>query len=76
MAKNEKDVTAKVKTAADNIIWKYQMGNLSKNDAHNMLTELNETCFAMYDFDLFAFDPGETQEYIHSLQDKYTIVYA
>ena len=68
------DIT-KIKKSADRIIWKYQMGHISREDAHNMLTELNNTCFSMYNLDLAALDPGEAQEYIHSLQEKYTTVY-
>lgn len=69
------DIPAKVKIAADHIVWKYQMGHLSREDTHKILNELNSTCFSMYNFSLFDFDPGETQEYIHTLQEKYTTVY-
>ena len=71
----KEEMTRKVKKAACHIIKKYQMGTISQNEAHNLLTELNNTCFAMYNFDLSPIDPGETQEYIHALQDKYTTVF-
>ena len=63
----------KVKKSADRIIKQYIMGNYSRIEAHNALNELNSCCFAMYDFNLAEFDPGETQDYIHALQNKYTI---
>lgn len=65
----------KVKRAADKIIKNYLVGYLSREDAHDRLTRLNNTCFEMYDFELMRIDPGETQEYIHALQEKYTTVY-
>lgn len=72
----KKEITfEKVKRCADKIVRKYQIGYLSREDAHKMLTDLNATCFAMYDFELARIDPGETQEYIHALQEKYTTVY-
>lgn len=73
----KKEITFdKVKRSADKIVNQFQVGYLSREDAHKMLTELNATCFAMYDFNLARIDPGETQEYIHALQEKYTTVYA
>lgn len=73
MATKKELMTNRIKKSADNIVWKYQMGYLSRMDAHKMLTELDTTCFAMYNFDLAPIDPGETQDYIHTLQEKYTI---
>lgn len=72
MATKKELMTNRIKKSADNIVWQYQMGYLSQMDAHKMLTELNTTCFAMYIFELSPIDPGETQEYIHALQEKYT----
>lgn len=68
----------KFKNAANHIVWKYQMGHISRSDAHEQLTQLNSTAFAMYTFNLTPsdFDPGEIQEYIHELQMKYTTVCA
>lgn len=63
----------KVKRAADRIVWQYQMGNYNRIEAHNALNELNDCCFAMYNFGLADVDPGKTQDYIHALQEKYTI---
>lgn len=73
----KKEITfEKVKRSADKIIKNYLVGYLSREDAHKMLSDLNATCFAMYTFELARIDPGETQEYIHALQEKYTTVYA
>lgn len=71
----KEEMTRNVKKAACHIIKKYQMGDISREYAHELLAELNNTCFAMYTFNLSPIDPGETQEYIHALQEKYTTVY-
>ena len=65
-------MTNKVKKSADAIVKKYLMGNYTRSEAHQALTELNSCCFTMCLYDLATFDLGETQEYIHNLQDKYT----
>lgn len=66
--------TRKAKRAADEIIRKWQIGYYStKQEAHEELNRLNGVIFDMYDFGLAVINPGEIQEYIHGLQDKYTV---
>ena len=62
--------TKKVKKAADEIFHNWQMGLIITEMAHEELTRLNGLVFDAYDFGLFVIDPDETQDYIHSLQDK------
>lgn len=65
-------LTAKAKCSADNIIRKYLSGDYGRDEAHEALNELNRTCFAIYDFELAVIKPGELQDYIHDLQNRYT----
>lgn len=67
----------RIYNAADQIVKDYQMGRLTRSQAHRDLTNLHDTVFSMYDFRLSGkVDPGEVQEYIHELQGKYTTIIA
>lgn len=71
---NEKEaMVAKVKQAANDIINDYMMGILSRTEAHAFLSRLNETCSAIHELNLAPIDTSETQDYIQSLRERYTI---
>lgn len=64
---------AKIRNSALDIIKAYEDGSICKSEAHELLNTLNATVFNMFDFGLSDVNPSVTQDYIHRLQDKYTV---
>ena len=60
----------KIKKTANKIIRDYFKGAYDREKALEMLEVLNAVGFAMIDFRLVSFNPGEIQDYIHALQAK------
>jgi hypothetical protein len=63
----------KIIKAVQNIISEYENGNLGRLEAHELLNTLNGTVFDMWLFGLSDENPSAIQDYIHRMQDKYTV---
>lgn len=63
----------KIRDAALEIISTYERGDIGRSEAHELLNTLNATAFNMANLGLWDGNPNVTQEYIHRLQDKYTV---
>lgn len=63
----------KIIKAVQDIIRDYENGNLGRLEAHELLNTLNSTVFDMWLFGLSDENPSAIQDYIHRMQDKYTV---
>ena len=64
---------SKIIKAVQDIIQEYENGDLGRLEAHELLNTLSNTVWNMFLFGLSDENPSSIQDFIHMMQDKYTV---